>query len=360
MESDWPQHAHGFTDTRERFFDPNDRTLYQEDGAHPTGAGDGVLAQLFYNEVDRILLGSSYVQTIAAASRPGAPVASASVTLTQQPIGAAVSAVAGAPTAAASALLGTPVSFALSATAGAPTANAVATIGSAITTAVAASAGAPTASAVGVVGTVIVGTVSASAGAPVAAMSVTIPEVRLAQVTAVAGAPTAAVDAFFGTDVDATIIAMAGAPVASSSAWIGDYYLDGAVAAAAGAPIASSRVFLGHFRPFSGQVEMDGRVRARHCGERFDLRFTGLTDALGNRVDTDAHLHVFADGIQVAVLNRSSGQVVYDSGSNTYTASYRQDVPALLRGSWHFPEIELASEPIDIPVRGPALVEPTV
>lgn len=354
MESDWPLHGDGFVDTRERFFDPNDRTLYQEDGAHPTGAGDGVLAGLFYNEVDRILLGASYVQTAAAASTAGAPIASATASISNS---AAIAAVAGAPQASAAATVGSAITSTITASAGAPTASASATVGTVLSAAIAATAGAPVASASAVFGQAIMGSLAAVAGAPVASAEATFPEARNAQVSATAGAPAASVEAFVGTDIDAAIASTAGGPVASAFGWIGDFYLDAAISGSAGAPVASSRVYVGNaFPPFTGRTFTDSR--SKQCGGRFVVQFAALTDALGNAVDTEAHLHVFANGAQVAVLTRAGGEITYDAEARTYTAMYRQDTPALMRCAWHFPTIEHVGAPIDFPVRGPVLTEP--
>lgn len=143
MRSDWPQHAHGFVDTRERFYDPNDRTLYQEDGAHPTGYGDGVLAELIYREVNRLLLGVSQSTSVAVAASAGAPVASVAATMS---VRSAVSARAGGPVSGSNVILGTPISAAFAAGAGAPLSSGVAIVGEALMSQISAGAGAPIAS----------------------------------------------------------------------------------------------------------------------------------------------------------------------------------------------------------------------
>jgi hypothetical protein len=143
MKSLWPTYADGLVDTRLRFFDPTDTLLYQADGAHPTGYGDGVLAGMLYFEIDRILSGVSSELTVSVGATAGAPVASANVATALRSVAAAV---AGGPRAAILATLGTPLTSSIEATAGAPAAGAIAILGEARMVAVAATAGAPIAS----------------------------------------------------------------------------------------------------------------------------------------------------------------------------------------------------------------------
>lgn len=68
MESQWGAHADGYVKISTTFYDPTDTTLYQSDGAHFTALGLYTLAQLNYEEVDRLLLNQSFIAELGASS----------------------------------------------------------------------------------------------------------------------------------------------------------------------------------------------------------------------------------------------------------------------------------------------------
>lgn len=143
IQNNWASAADGFVNVRERFYDPTDTTLYQSDGAHITAVGNGVLAELIYREVNRLLLGVSQSTIVAVAASAGAPVASVATTMS---VRSAVAARAGGPVSSSSVTLGTPISAAFAAGAGAPLSSGVAIVGEALMSQISAGAGAPIAS----------------------------------------------------------------------------------------------------------------------------------------------------------------------------------------------------------------------
>jgi lysophospholipase L1-like esterase/uncharacterized metal-binding protein len=74
QESQWGANADGFVKISDTFYDPTDTYLYQADGAHFTAAGLQVLASLNYVEVDRLLLGGSFVAHLVAPITAGVDV----------------------------------------------------------------------------------------------------------------------------------------------------------------------------------------------------------------------------------------------------------------------------------------------
>jgi hypothetical protein len=107
---------------------------------------------------------------------------------------------------------------------------------------------------------------------------------------------------------------------------------------------------------------------SKQAGQLFTVRFVGLRDANGNKIDTACHLHVFLNGAQSSVLVRDDSSptspIKYSQGEadedNEYVAEVRIDSPALAGFKFHFPAIEHVAPIASTPIRGPALVEPTV
>jgi lysophospholipase L1-like esterase len=76
LVENWTTYADGFVGLRDFFYNPLDPIMYQSDGAHFTALGLHVLAEINYSEVNRLLLGNSYVTTGTITTNAGAPVAS--------------------------------------------------------------------------------------------------------------------------------------------------------------------------------------------------------------------------------------------------------------------------------------------
>lgn len=98
-------------------------------------------------------------------------------------------------------------------------------------------------------------------------------------------------------------------------------------------------------------------------GERFSVTFTNLRDSLGSYADTDAHLHVFDGEVQIQVLQRATGEILYRPASgdapNSYVASLKFNHPAVdVSWVWDFPALERVYPRESAVIDGPILVEP--
>lgn len=335
MESEWALHAHGFIKISTTFYNPTNTTLYQEDQAHFTATGLHTLAELSYTETDRVLIGDGFEADLGASATIGV---TASTT------------VEGTGTLAGTATVGVEITSAFTFVAGQMDAGA--SIGLEASSTISGFGSITSDSTIGF--TAEASTVPLSLMAADATIGTEVSTQAEGYGTLFGDAPMSVWSQselgfepgplFAAFDVS---MGLAG-EIGGSAEIFGDLTIG---------LTASSSVYTGSsLPPFTGRAFTD--TRSKQCGGRFVVQFAALTDSLGNAVDTEAHLHVFANGVQVAVLTRAGGEITYDAEARTYTAMYRQDTPALMRCAWHFPTIEHVGAPIDFPVRGPVLTEP--
>lgn len=376
VESTWPLHAEGFVRTRELFTEPTS-SLYQSDQLHPSADGTTALASMVAAQINRLLASKSAAALAAAGAiaRNSATTSSGNSASFSSVVGVVARSQVAQTQSKSATLSGGAV--ALDASAYVQSKRFPSTTGAIALDSSTSVQGKTAAFSVGAVAGVVVsqarhieteatfgaisrdfttfesggvgwGTFTSRVGA---VASSTATGVHSAAATSTVGA----VVRDYSQISTSQSISMIGIVAGVSASQIRSSVAVSTIGAIANLHGTTSSNASGFVHPFTSHAQVYGDGLTGNLL----LLTCSLVDANGAKVNTDAEVHVFQNGVQTSRVTRSTDAVTYNGTSGEYRAELSFSAPTLASFHWHFPSITHRATPVSRCIRGPVLTEPT-